>query len=232
VKRYVLVLLLSACALTFAQYDQLWQSDEVGLPQSIHVLGVQNTDADPQLELIYVGEEPYRDGIVYIWALDLVTGEVEPVTDEFYFIYTDAGKEPRLIDVEGDNRYEILFLGQYDPGEYASWFLYGFTQGSGSREGQYTRLRGPQLKQNAPNPLKTETRIDYTLPKTAKVGINIYDASGRLVKQLAGVPETAGQHSVVWHRDDAQGKPVPQGSYFYILEADGKKTSRKALVAE
>jgi len=232
VRSYVLVLLLSACALTFAQYDELWMSDEVGLPQSIHVLGIQNTDADPNPELVYVGEEPYRDGVVYVWVLDLLTGEVEPMTDEFYLVYTDAGKEPRLVDVDGDSRYEVLFLGQVDPGEYASWYLYGYAAGSGSREGQYTRLRGPRLKQNAPNPLKTQTRIDYTLPKAAKVGISIYDASGRLVKQLTTVPENAGQHSVVWHRDDAQGKPVPQGSYFYVLEADGKKTARKALVAE
>jgi hypothetical protein len=231
-RRHLLVLSLVVCAVSFAQYDELWTSEEVGLPQSIHVLGVQNTDADPQLELIYVGEEPYRDGIVYIWALDLVTGEVEPVTDEFYFIYTDVGKEPRLVDVEGDDRYEILFLGQYDPGEYASWFLYGFAQGSGSREGQYTRLRGPRLKQNVPNPLKSETRIDYDLPKPAKVGISIYDASGRLVKELGAAPETAGTHTVVWHRDDAQGRPVAQGSYFYVLDVDGKKSSRKALVAE
>jgi hypothetical protein len=231
-RRHVLIVVMAVCAAGFAQYDELWVSEEVGQPQSIHVLGVQNTDADPELELIYVGEEPFRDGLVYIWALDLVTGEVEPVTDEFYFIHTDAGKEPRLVDVEGDDRYEILFLGQIDPGEYASWFLYGFAAGSGSREGQYTRLRGPRLNQNVPNPLKTETRIDYVLPKPAKVGVSIYDASGRLVKQLGGATEAAGKHSVVWNRDDAAGRPVPQGSYFYVLEADGKKTSRKALVAE
>jgi hypothetical protein len=231
-KRLLVVLVLGVCATAFAQYDLLWMSDEVGLPQSVHVLGVQNTDGDPQLELIYVGEEPWLDGIVYIWALDLLTGEVEPATDEFYYICTDAGKEPRLVDIEGNDRYEILFLGQYDPGEHLSWFLYGFAQGSGSREGQYTRMRGPRLKQNNPNPLRTETRIDYFLPKPAKVGISIYDASGRLVKELVGAPEIAGTHTMVWRRDDARGKQVPQGSYFYVLEADGKKVSRKALVVE
>jgi len=96
-KRHVAILLLLTCALGLAQYEELWQSEEVGLPQSVYVLGVQNTDIDPQLELIYRGEEPWRDGIVYIWALDLLTGELDQVTDEFYYIYTDPGKEPRLL---------------------------------------------------------------------------------------------------------------------------------------
>jgi hypothetical protein len=51
-RRHVLIVIMAVCAAAFAQYDELWVSEEVGLPQSIHVLGVQNTDADPELEKI------------------------------------------------------------------------------------------------------------------------------------------------------------------------------------
>ena len=230
-KRLLSVLCLVLCAAAFAQYDELWMSDEVGLPQSIHILGVQNTDADPQLELVYIGEEPYRDGLVWVWALDLLTGEVDPVTDEFYLIYTDADKEPRLVDVDGDDRYEMLFLGQRDAGDYAAWYLYGFA-GTASKEGKYTRLRGPRLGQNHPNPLNQRTTIEYEVPSASQVKVSIYDASGRVVKELNQGLVPAGRHSVTWRRDANDGRAVPGGSYFYVLEVNGSTQVRKALVSE
>ena len=231
-KRHVAVLLLLSCALGLAQYEELWQSEEVGLPQSVYVLGVQNTDIDPQLELIYRGEEPWRDGIVYIWALDLLTGELEPVTDEFYYIYTDPGKEPRLVDVDGNGTYEILFLAQYYPDEYPTWFLYGSVPFAGNSDHKYTRLRGPKLGQNRPNPLNKKTRIEFDLPAAGPTRLTIYDEAGREVKEINAGNLEAGKHSVTWQRDDAAGKAVPQGTYFYVLDAAGKQTSKKALVAE
>lgn len=231
-KRHAVILLLVLCAAGFAQYDELWQSDEVGLPQSIYVLGVQNTDADPQLELIYRGEEPMRDGIVYLWSLDLLTGEIEEVTDEFYYIHTDPGKEPRLVDIDGNGTYEILFLGQYYPDEYPAWFLYGSAPMAGASDRKYTRLRGPKLGQNSPNPLKRRTSIEFELPAPGQARIDIYDEAGRQVKTINAGNLEAGTHSVTWRRDDAQGRQLPQGTYFYVLDADGRKAAKKAVVAE
>jgi hypothetical protein len=220
------------CALGLAQYEELWRSDEVGLPQSVYVLGTQNTDVDPQLELIYRGEEPWRDGIVYIWSLDLLTGEVEPVTDEFYFIYTEPGKEPRLVDVDGNGTFEILFLAQQYPDEYPAWHLYGSVPFAGATDRKYTRLRGPKLGQNTPNPLNKKTRIDFDLPAAGPAAITIFDKAGRQVKRIETGDLDAGRHSVDWQRDDARGIAVPAGAYFYELDAAGQKTTRKALVAE
>jgi len=231
-RRHAVILMLLVCAAAMAQYDQLWQSDEVGLPQSIYVLGIQNTDVDPQLEMLYRGEEPMREGMVFIWALDLLTGEVEEVTDEFYFIYTEAGKEPRLVDVDGNGTYEILFLAQEYPDEYPTWFLYGSVPMAGASEQKYTRLRGPKLGQNVPNPLNKKTRIDFELPTSGTARVTIYDEAGRQVKELNAGKLDAGRHSVTWQRDDAAGRPVPQGTYFYILDANGKQAQKKALVAE
>lgn len=232
-RRTVLALLVLCCATGFAQwYEELWESDEVGDPNSIYVVGTANTDADPNLELIYISEEPWLDGIVYFWALDLLTGEVEDLAGEFYNIYTDGTKAPRLIDVDGNGREELLFLASEDPGEPPVWYLYGYSVGTATDESGFRRLRGPRLEQNRPNPVGRKTTISFELANPGPAKVNIYDRSGRLVRELPAGTLDAGRHSVEWNRDDAQGRPVPQGAYFYQLEAGGHKTGRKAVVAE
>ncbi len=232
-QKTALVLLALLCATGFAQwYDPLWESDEVGDPNSIYVIGVANTDGDPSPELVYIGEEPWRDGIVWIWALDMQSGDIEEMTDEYYSIYTDEKKAPRLVDIDNNGRFEVLFLGQYDPGEYPAWYLWGWSEATAAGEGGYRRLRGPRLDQNRPNPVGRKTTIGFELPKAGPAKVSIFDRSGRLVKELNAGTLEAGRHSVDWNRDDAQGNPVPRGAYFYQLESGGQKTGRKAVVAE
>ncbi len=231
-KRHAVLTLLTLCAIAAAQYELLWESEEIGFPQSIHVVGIQNTDLDPQPELVFRGEEPLREGYLYLWALDLLTGETEEVTDEFYSIYAEPGREPRLVDVDGDGRYEILFLAQSEAGDLPAWYLYGVSASSGNGVRKYTRLRGPRLGQNTPNPLNKKTRIDFDLPTPGRAAITIFDQAGRQVRRIETGRLEAGQHSVDWSRDDASGLLVPAGAYFYELEAAGQKTTRKALVVE
>lgn len=232
-RRIVLALLVLCCATGLAQwYEEIWESDEVGNPNSIHVVGIANTDEDANDELIFIAEEPWRDGVLWFWSLDLLTGEVEELTDEFYTVYTDANKAPRLIDIDGNGRMELLFLAQRDPGEMPVWLLYGWAAGTAAGEGGYRRLRGPRLDQNRPNPVGRKTTIGFELPVAGPAKVSIYDRSGRLVKELNAGSLQAGRHSVEWNRDDAQGNPVPRGAYFYQLEADGKTSARKAVVAE
>jgi hypothetical protein len=229
----VLVLLALLCATGFAQwYEELWESDEVGNPNSIYVVGVANTDEDPNDELIFIAEEPWRDGVLWFWSLDLLTGEVEDLTDEFYTVYTDGTKAPRLVDIDGNGRMELLFLAQRDPGEMPVWLLYGWVSGTAAGDGGFRRLRGPRLDQNRPNPVGRKTTIGFELTKAGPAKVSIFDRSGRLVKELNAGTLDAGRHSVDWNRDDAQGRPVPQGAYFYQLESGGQMTGRKAVVAE
>ena len=227
-----LVVLAVLCVAAFAEYDLLWEQEEVGLPQSVYVVGVENTDIDPQPELIYRGNEPDDDNYCHIWALDLLTGQVEEVTDEFYYVYTEPGMEPRLVDVNDNGVYEILFLGQVDPGEYAAWYLFGQTIQAATNGGTHSTPRKASIGQNVPNPLSRSTKIVYAVPNRTRVRIGVYDVSGRLVRRMDQGEVQSGEHVAVWKRDDDQGRPVPAGAYYYVLEVDGSETVRKALVVE
>ncbi len=89
------------------------------------------------------------------------------------------------------------------------------------------------LYQNQPNPFGqgiSSTRIQYDLPETTPVRLQVYDASGRLVRILVNDTRTAGHHVVSWDGRDFNSHQVGSGVYFYILSADGVNSSRQMLI--
>ncbi len=72
-----------------------------------------------------------------------------------------------------------------------------------------------------PNPTSTSASILYTLPRETRVTLALYDAAGRLVRTLADASQqSAGQQSATWDGMDADGRPVPSGTYFYQVETE------------
>ncbi|OQY30057.1 MAG: hypothetical protein B6244_02010 [Candidatus Cloacimonetes bacterium 4572_55] len=85
------------------------------------------------------------------------------------------------------------------------------------------------LLQNYPNPFNPITTIIFEIPKTSEVYMEIYDVSGKFVRNLVDKPMEIGYHSVVWDGVDEQGKDVSSGIYFYKIEA-GKFENTKKMV--
>jgi|GEM_PF-686765 len=87
-------------------------------------------------------------------------------------------------------------------------------------------LHGPR-----PNPFNPRTRIDFEMPRRARVRLYVFDVSGRLVSTLLDQTRPAGPGSVDWDGTDLHGTPVGSGIYFYRLEVEGaRKLSRKAVL--
>jgi hypothetical protein len=84
--------------------------------------------------------------------------------------------------------------------------------------------------QNHPNPFNPCTEISFVLPSSAHCTIDVYSISGRKVITLIDEVVAANEiKSVIWQGDDAQGKPVASGIYFYKMRA-GKYTSTKKMI--
>lgn len=80
-----------------------------------------------------------------------------------------------------------------------------------------------RLEQNYPNPFNPTTVISYSVPRNAKILINVYDILGREVTQLVNGIKTSGQYSVQFNGND-----LSSGVYFYSITAvpvDGKTAS-------
>ncbi len=81
------------------------------------------------------------------------------------------------------------------------------------------------LFQNTPNPFNPTTTIHFTLGRTGHVDLRAYDVTGREIAVLADGKMEAGAHEIPWN---ASG--LSSGVYFYVLRAEGKTVSRKAVL--
>lgn len=80
--------------------------------------------------------------------------------------------------------------------------------------------------ENAPNPFNGNTVIRYALPNSGHVTLTVTDAAGREVARLVNGVQASGDHAVEF---DATN--MPNGTYFYTLNADGRTATRKMVLA-
>ncbi|HPT73089.1 MAG TPA: T9SS type A sorting domain-containing protein [Candidatus Cloacimonadota bacterium] len=81
-----------------------------------------------------------------------------------------------------------------------------------------------------PNPFNPSTTIEYSVPKTTKVKLRIYNIRGQLVKELVNQIVDPGKYKVVWEGKNNAGHSVASGVYFYRIEANGKTITKKMLM--
>jgi hypothetical protein len=82
-----------------------------------------------------------------------------------------------------------------------------------------------------PNPFGGQTEIAFSVQTPARVDLNVYEVTGRLVRRLAAGRFGAGDHSVVWNGRDDDGHPLPSGTYFYTLRVDGDEVLSRKVIA-
>lgn len=94
------------------------------------------------------------------------------------------------------------------------------------------RLPGAKitLNQNVPNPFNPETTIRFSLPSSERVTLNVYSASGALVRTLVDGVQPTGSHSFTWNGVDNRGNAVSSGVYFYRLTAGKFNDTRKMVL--
>jgi len=64
------------------------------------------------------------------------------------------------------------------------------------------------------------------------VQINIYNASGRLVRELVNMQQSEGEHTIVWDATNNRAQKVSDGFYFYELSVDGYSTVEKMILVK
>jgi len=69
------------------------------------------------------------------------------------------------------------------------------------------------LRQNHPNPFNPSTTIQFHLPVSSEVKLEVFDVRGEKISTIVDGERTAGIYRVSWHA------PFPSGTYFYRLEA-------------
>lgn len=81
------------------------------------------------------------------------------------------------------------------------------------------------LDQNYPNPFNPTTNIHYSLPKSSRVTLTVYDLLGRTVAVLVNKVQSTGAYTI-----NFDASRLSSGMYFYRLEAAGKVMTRKMVL--
>ncbi|MCL5266581.1 MAG: T9SS type A sorting domain-containing protein [Bacteroidetes bacterium] len=82
------------------------------------------------------------------------------------------------------------------------------------------RPTGYRLLQNYPNPFNPTTTIEFSLSDRSYVQVDIYDALGRLVRNLFSGEKSPGTYRFEWDGKSESGLPLSSGVYFYRLRTD------------
>ncbi len=99
-------------------------------------------------------------------------------------------------------------------------------------DGQKNNPYHTTLYNAKPNPAKGNTVIYFNLSKSTDAGINVYDRSGRLIRNLINGPLAAGAHSIEWDCRDNFGKAVPSGVYFYRLNTSEFNETKNIIILQ
>ncbi len=86
------------------------------------------------------------------------------------------------------------------------------------------------LLQNFPNPFNPSTRIEYTVPGTARVTVQVFDLLGRLVRDLVNDQREQGRYQAEWDGRNNAGRQVASGMYIYVMRAADFTALRKMLL--
>jgi hypothetical protein len=84
-----------------------------------------------------------------------------------------------------------------------------------------------QLANNYPNPFNPETMIEYKVPKTGYVALNIYNVLGQKIRTLVNDNKVAGTHHVLWDGKDDYGRVVATGVYIYQLKGENALITKR-----
>ncbi len=82
-----------------------------------------------------------------------------------------------------------------------------------------------KLSQNYPNPFNPSTIINFSVPFTSHVSLNVYDILGRKIAALINEVKPAGNYKVFFN-----GSGLSSGVYFYRLQAGNYSAVKKLIL--
>jgi len=87
-----------------------------------------------------------------------------------------------------------------------------------------------ELGQNYPNPFNPNTNIKFAVPQKSHVNISIFNILGQKIRNLVDSDYGPGYYVTDWDGTSSNGAAVASGIYFYKIEADNFKDTKKLML--
>ncbi len=84
----------------------------------------------------------------------------------------------------------------------------------------------------APNPCNPRAMITFTMADAGPANVRVFDARGRLVRQLHDGWFETGTHEMLWSGDDDNGRPVAAGVYLVRATTNGHADVARVTVVK
>ncbi len=88
----------------------------------------------------------------------------------------------------------------------------------------------PTIDSIYPNPFNPDANIRFSIPNRSHVSIDVYNIRGQRVKRLANEVLDGGYHNMTWHGDTDNGKNAGSGVYLFVMESEGQKLVKRAIM--
>jgi hypothetical protein len=100
-----------------------------------------------------------------------------------------------------------------------------------SREGPTTTLPVQTMMSTPhPNPFTRHITIAYQIARASAIDLQVYDATGRLVRSFVEGMRNPGYYSEIWDGRDEVGRKVSAGIYFVRFETEDYTKSDKIIL--
>uniref|UniRef100_A0A7V0Z4J2 T9SS type A sorting domain-containing protein n=1 Tax=candidate division WOR-3 bacterium TaxID=2052148 RepID=A0A7V0Z4J2_UNCW3 len=119
-----------------------------------------------------------------------------------------------------------------------AWYPYDFMMrvytdyAPGISDNQKTTEEKFMLYHPNPNPFNNKIRIAFNIPEEKEIKLNIYDATGRLVKSLLNGTMAKGRHLILWNGTDNENRELSSGIYFVKVDYENKTFTEKIILVK
>ncbi len=161
------------------------------------------------------------------------------VNDQLYFLVTPSHLAPYNWPFDQDFHFLLnVAVGGHWPGypdettEFpqemvVDWVRVYQDQEATSTGPEPEHPREIKLGQNYPNPFNPSTQIEYTIPESGHVLLEVFNMQGQQVATLANSTKQAGNHSVTFDASD-----LSSGIYLYRLTAGNQVVTQKMTLVK
>ncbi|UCD95386.1 MAG: T9SS type A sorting domain-containing protein [Candidatus Zixiibacteriota bacterium] len=87
-----------------------------------------------------------------------------------------------------------------------------------------------ELGQNYPNPFNPNTTFEFAVPQKSQVNISIFNILGQKISTIVDAEYGPGYYNATWDGTTDGGSEVASGIYFYKIEADNFKSTKKMML--
>jgi len=140
------------------------------------------------------------------------TGEMAEIT---FTVLSEGAVRVRFGDVEIRGEGNVSLSALYE----------GLDADAGGSVPAATALVGAR-----PNPFNPSTTVEFDMGRSGHVSLKVYDAEGRIVRDLISEARGAGRHSVAWDGCDNSGRAVGSGLYFVKMQTASESFSSKVVL--